>query len=29
MEQKEEELLALVKSWMGHVPMNLDILILD
>ena len=30
MEQKEEELLALVKSWMGHVPSpHLDILILD
>ncbi|MFN7921100.1 MAG: hypothetical protein U0Q16_13450 [Bryobacteraceae bacterium] len=30
MEQKEEELLALVKSWQGHVPVqNLDILILD
>jgi hypothetical protein len=30
MEQKEEQLLALVKSWMGHVPAkHLDILILD
>jgi hypothetical protein len=30
MEQREEELLALVKSWMGHVPVkHLDILILD
>jgi hypothetical protein len=29
MEQKEEELLALVKSWMGHVPVSLDVLILD
>ncbi len=29
MEQREEELLALVKSWMGKIPMNLDILILD
>ena len=29
MEQREEELLALVKSWMGRIPMNLDILILD
>ncbi len=30
MEQKEEGLLALVKSWMGHVPVpELDILILD
>src|ERR1051325_168664 len=29
MEQKEEELLALVKSWMGRIPMPLDILILD
>jgi hypothetical protein len=30
MEQKEEELLALAKSWMGHVPVKeLDILILD
>jgi hypothetical protein len=29
MEQKEEELLAVVKSWQGHVPMDLDILILD
>jgi hypothetical protein len=30
MEQREEELLALVKSWMGHVPVPaLDILILD
>jgi hypothetical protein len=29
MEQREEELLALVKSWQGHVPMDLDILILD
>jgi len=29
MERKEEELLALVKTWMGRVPMPLDILILD
>jgi len=30
MEQKEEQLLELVKSWMGHVPVpELDILILD
>ncbi len=29
MEQKEEELLALVKSWMGRVPFPIDILILD
>ena len=30
MERKEEELLALVKSWMGHVPVpELDILIID
>src|SRR6267154_3199481 len=29
MEKKEEELLELVKSWMGRIPMPLDILILD
>jgi len=29
MEQREEELLALTKSWMGRIPMNLDILVLD
>ena len=29
MERKEEELLALVKTWKGRVPMPLDILILD
>jgi hypothetical protein len=30
MEQKEEELLALVKSWMGRIPVRaLDLLILD
>ena len=29
MEQREEENLALVKSWMGKVPMDLDILIVD
>ncbi|MFN7994902.1 MAG: hypothetical protein U0Q18_14950 [Bryobacteraceae bacterium] len=29
MEQREEELLELVKSWMGRIPMELDILILD
>lgn len=29
MEQQEEELLALVKSWMGRIPCDLDILILD
>lgn len=29
MEQKEEELLALVKTWMGRIPCDLDILILD
>ena len=29
MEQREEENLALVKTWMGKVPMDLDILILD
>jgi hypothetical protein len=29
MEQKEEELLALAKSWMGKIPMPLDILVLD
>lgn len=28
MEQREEELLELVKSWMGRIPMDLDILIL-
>jgi hypothetical protein len=29
MEQREEELLALVKSWMGRIPVDLDLLILD
>jgi hypothetical protein len=29
MEQKEEELLATVKTWMGRIPFDLDILILD
>jgi len=29
MEQREEELLALAKSWMGRIPMDIDILILD
>ena len=29
MEQKEEELLVLVKSWMGHIPVSAHILILD
>ena len=29
MEQREEELLALVKTWMGKIPMDLDLLILD
>ena len=29
MERKEEELLALVKSWMGRIPVPLNILILD
>src|SRR6516165_5288412 len=29
MEQREEENLALVKSWMARIPMDLDILILD
>jgi hypothetical protein len=29
MEQKEEELLALTKEWMGRIPVPLDILILD
>lgn len=29
MEAKEESLLALTKSWMGRIPMPLDILILD
>ena len=29
MEQKEEELLALVKSWMGRIPCDLDLLILN
>ena len=29
MEQREEENLALVKSWMGRIPCDLDILILD
>lgn len=29
MEQREEELLALAKSWMGRIPMDLDIVILD
>ena len=29
MEKREEELLALVKSWMGRIPADLDILILD
>ncbi len=28
-EQKEEELLALAKSWMGRIPVDLDILIVD
>src|SRR3989475_8325959 len=29
MEQREQELLSLAKSWMGKIPMDLDILILD
>ena len=29
MERREEELLSLAKSWMGKIPMDLDILILD
>ena len=29
MEQREEENLALVKSWMARIPMDLDILIID
>lgn len=29
MEQREEELLALTKSWMGRIPFPIDILILD
>jgi hypothetical protein len=29
MEQREEENLALVKSWMAKIPMDLDVLILD
>ena len=29
MEQREEELLRLVKSWMARIPIDLDILILD
>src|SRR5690242_8946666 len=29
MEQREEENLALVKTWMGRVPADLDILVLD
>ena len=29
MEQREEENLALVKSWMGRIPTDLDVLILD
>ncbi len=29
MEQREQELLSLAKSWMGKIPCNLDILILD
>jgi hypothetical protein len=29
MEQREEELLALAKSWMGRIPMDLDLLIVD
>ena len=29
MEHGEEELLSLAKSWMGKIPMDLDILILD
>jgi hypothetical protein len=29
MEQREEENLALVKTWMPRIPMNLDLLILD
>jgi hypothetical protein len=29
MERQEEELLALVKSWMGKIPIDLDVLILD
>ena len=29
MEQKEEELLALVKTWMGKIPCDLDLLVLN
>jgi hypothetical protein len=29
MEQREEELLALTKTWMGRIPCDIDVLILD
>ena len=29
MEEREKELLSLVKSWMGRIPVDLDVLILD
>ncbi|MGH9658371.1 MAG: hypothetical protein ACRD96_07485, partial [Bryobacteraceae bacterium] len=29
MEEREQELLALAKSWMGRIPVDLDILVLD
>src|SRR5690348_15654834 len=29
MERREEQLLRLVRSWMGRIPMDLDVLILD
>jgi len=29
MEQREEELLSLVKAWMGRIPTDLDVLIVD
>jgi hypothetical protein len=29
MERKEEELLALAKSWMARIPMDLDVLVVD
>ena len=29
MERREEELLALAKSWMGRIPMPIDVLIID
>jgi len=29
MERREEELLALAKSWMARIPVDLDVLIVD